>query len=54
MNSKNFEMLRHDYAELASLGGIAELYAQPDPASSLIKMRLFVERVVARIICRRG
>ena len=49
MKSRNFEMLREDYEELASLGGFAEQYVHPDPASALIKMRLYVERIVARI-----
>ena len=49
MKSQNFEMLRAGYAELASLGGFAEQYVHSDPVSSLIKQRLFVERMVARI-----
>lgn len=49
MTSRNFEMLRTDFAELAGLGGFAEHYVHSDPASSLIKQRLLVERMVSRI-----
>jgi type I restriction enzyme R subunit len=46
MDSKNFEMLRPKWPELATLGGFAENYAQSDPASALIKMRIFCETMV--------
>lgn len=49
MKSYNFEMLREGFAELAGLGGFAEQYVHADPASSLIKQRLYVESMVARI-----
>lgn len=46
MNSLNFEYLRCDWAELASLAGFAEQYAYADPASALVKLRSFAEQVV--------
>ena len=35
MKSINFEFLRDSWPELAELGGFAESYAHPDPASGL-------------------
>jgi type I restriction enzyme R subunit len=49
MKSQNFEFLRSHRAVLAVLSAFAERYAQDDPASSLIKQRRFVERVVPAI-----
>lgn len=49
MESINFEILRADWPELASLGGFAEQYAQSDPNSALIKLRSFVEQMVETI-----
>lgn len=49
MKSRNFEFLRAKRSVLADLAGFAERYAHDDPASSLIKQRSFVERVVAVI-----
>ncbi len=49
MCSTNFEFLRSRYAELASLGALAESYAYPDPPAALGKLRLFVERAVDAI-----
>jgi type I restriction enzyme R subunit len=46
MESKNFEILRAQWPDLASLAGFAEQYAHSDPASSLIKQRTFIERLV--------
>ncbi|MCG8669482.1 MAG: DEAD/DEAH box helicase family protein, partial [Pseudomonadales bacterium] len=46
MQSQNFEFLRSNWPELASLGGFAEQYAQTDPQSSLTKLRNFAERAV--------
>ena len=46
MDSKNFEILRAQWPELASLGGFAEQYAHSDPNSALIKLRSFVEQMV--------
>ena len=43
MQSINFELLRADWPELASLAGFAETYAHPDPVSSLTKLRSFCE-----------
>ena len=37
MKSINFEFLRDSWPELAELGGFAESYAHPDPASGLIQ-----------------
>lgn len=36
MKSLNFEYLRSDWDELASLAGFAEQYAHADPASALV------------------
>lgn len=36
MKSRNFEILRGDWPELASLGGFAEAYVHDDPASALV------------------
>lgn len=49
MQSVNFEFLRQIDSELASLAGFAESYAQTDPASAAVKLRLFAERLVAHI-----
>src|SRR5580700_8687618 len=49
MKSQNFEFLRPKRPELADLGGFAEGYAYSDPASALVKLRLFIENVVAVI-----
>lgn len=49
MQSVNFEFLRSVDSELASLAGFAESYAQTDPASAAVKLRLFAERMVAHI-----
>ena len=47
MTSKNFEFLRETNRELADLGGFAEQYVYTDPASALLKLRLFGENLVA-------
>ncbi|AKF87025.1 hypothetical protein MFUL124B02_36435 [Myxococcus fulvus 124B02] len=49
MKSRNFEFLRARRAVLADLAGFAENYAHSDPASSLIKLRGFVEQMVDAI-----
>ncbi len=49
MKSQNFEFLRPRHRELADLGGFAESYARPDPASALVKLRSYIESVVAII-----
>jgi hypothetical protein len=45
LKSNNFEMLRNRWPELAALGGFAEAYAIHDPASALVKLRLFAENL---------
>jgi type I restriction enzyme R subunit len=49
MKSRNFEILRGDWPELASLGGFAEAYAHDDPVSALVKLRLFAENLTKDI-----
>ena len=49
MKSCNFEILRPRWPELASLGGFAEAYAHDDPASALVKLRLFAENLTKDI-----
>lgn len=49
MKSTNFEFLRPTFPELADLGGFAERYASSDPASALVKLRLFAETMVSAI-----
>jgi type I restriction enzyme, R subunit len=46
VKSLNFEFLRPDWPELASLAGFAEQYALADPASGLVKLRSFAELLV--------
>ncbi|MDD7984696.1 DEAD/DEAH box helicase family protein [Lentisphaera marina] len=46
MDSKNFEFIRSSRQELADLAGFAEYYTFTDPASSLVKLRSFIELVV--------
>ena len=49
MKSRNFEILRESWPELASLGGFAEAYAHEDPASALVKLRLYAENLTKDI-----
>jgi type I restriction enzyme, R subunit len=49
MKSENFEILRGRWPELAELGGLAEAYAHADPASALVKLRVFAENVTKDI-----
>jgi type I restriction enzyme R subunit len=49
MKSINFEILRDGWPELAGLGGFAEAYAHADPASALVKLRLFGENLTKDI-----
>ncbi|MAO55988.1 MAG: restriction endonuclease subunit R [Rhodospirillaceae bacterium] len=49
MKSENFEIIREGWPELAALGGFAEAYAHPDPASALVKLRLFAENLTKDI-----
>ena len=47
MKSRNFDFLSTHNRELAELGGFAERYAHSDPASALVKLRMFGENLVA-------
>ncbi len=47
MKSINFEHLRSRNQELAKLGAFAERYVYSDPASALVKLRLYGENLVA-------
>ncbi len=47
MQSQNFEYLRPRWPELASLCGFAEQYAQADPESAMVKLRVFAQRSVS-------
>jgi type I restriction enzyme R subunit len=49
MKSLNFEFLGPHWPELATLGAFAETYAHPDPASALVKLRLFGENLTKDI-----
>ncbi|MCG8339187.1 MAG: restriction endonuclease subunit R, partial [Proteobacteria bacterium] len=49
MQSKNFEFLRKQWPELASLGGFSESYAYPDPEGALVKLRAFGECLVGAV-----
>jgi hypothetical protein len=49
MKSANFEILRERWPELASLGGFAEAYIFDDPASALVKLRLYAENLTKDI-----
>ena len=49
MKSVNFEILRERWPELAALGGFAESYAHADPASALVKLRVFAENLTKDI-----
>jgi len=49
MDSKNFEILRERWPELADLGGFAEQYAHVDPSGALVKLRTFAEYLVEGI-----
>ena len=49
MNTVNFEFLKPNWEALANIAGFAEQYVHADPASSLVKLRLFCEQVVEHI-----
>ena len=49
MKSTNFEFLRPSFPELADLVVVAECYTFSDPASALIKLRMFAETMVSAI-----
>src|SRR5690348_14976857 len=44
MQSINFEFIRPQWPELASLGGFAETYAHGDPIGALVKLRAYAEQ----------
>jgi len=46
MKSLNFEFLREQWPQLASLAGFSELYSCTDAVSSLIKLRSYIEQMV--------
>ena len=52
MNSINFEFLRAEWPELASLAGFAEQYTFTDPPSALIKLRTYLEQLVEIVYYR--
>src|SRR5262245_39207306 len=52
MQSLNFDFLRKHWPELSDLGALAEQYAYPDPASALVKLRLFGEALVGSVYHR--
>ncbi|WP_417315928.1 DEAD/DEAH box helicase family protein [Cycloclasticus pugetii] len=49
MKSQNFEFLRPQYDDLASLGGLAETLLYIDPGSALIRLRAFGEELTKTI-----
>lgn len=49
MKSINFEFLQKNNADLVALGAFAEHYIYTDPASALVKLRQFIERMVDHI-----
>lgn len=49
MKSQNFEILRASQPVLADIGGFAETYVHADPASALVKLRLFGENLTKDI-----
>ena len=49
MKSVNFDILKDGWPELAALGGFAESYTHADPASALVKLRLFAENLTKDI-----
>jgi type I restriction enzyme R subunit len=54
MKSTNFEFLRDRWPELAGLGGFAEQYAWPDPASAFVKLRTYIESMAYRFYDENG
>ncbi|KYF76098.1 hypothetical protein BE11_34415 [Sorangium cellulosum] len=49
ITSVNFEFLRARRPDLVEFVAFAEQYAWPDPSSALVKLRSFVELMVATI-----
>jgi type I restriction enzyme R subunit len=54
MKSINFEFLQESWPDLAALGGFSETYAHSDPQSALVKLRLFVEKMVGTLYQMHG
>lgn len=54
MISENFEVLREEHSDLATLCSFAEAYIYSDPASSIIKLRIFAENMVGKIYQNEG
>jgi len=54
MTSRNFEFLRPNWEDLATLGGFAEQYAHPDPSTAAAKLRIFAEQAVLFIYHKHG
>jgi type I restriction enzyme R subunit len=54
MKSINFEFLQKSWPDLAALGGFSETYAHSDPQSALVKLRLFIERMVGTLYQMHG
>jgi type I restriction enzyme R subunit len=54
MTSRNFEFLRPNWEDLATLGGFAEQYAYPDPSTAAAKLRIFAEQAVLFIYHKHG
>lgn len=54
MQSINFEILRPSNPILADLGGFAEQYCWPDPSSSLVKLRSYIETMVSNLYSAYG
>ena len=54
MQSINFEILRPSNPILADLGGFAEQYCWPDPSSSLVKLRSYIETMISNLYAAYG
>ena len=54
IKSKNFRFLEEKLPELACLADFAEEYVYSDPASSLVKLRSFVEKSIHIIYAELG
>ena len=54
MASTNFEFIRDQYPELATLVTFAETYVYSDPASAVLKLRIFAEQMVGKIYENEG
>ena len=54
IQSRNFEFLRLNWEDLATLGAFAEQYAHSDPPSAVAKLRNFAEQVVLFVYHKHG